>query len=274
MIQKFAIVGLPRSGTTYLATQISQYEGVYVMPELFWFHNYNSLLFEDFMNDIITHRLSQDRMLLYDKTDIEALPFTGNIACDLILVLEYIATMNNVRYIGINTPSNYEYLDELLFNEFRVISVERSLREIADSYNRVNWTRYGYIVPLARYRGYKRIIRKFSDRLLTVRFKTFESDSYLKIIFDFLGCDGELKKHKEIRRKLIKNVPWDDVHHERTRQKFDRKDYKMSLSDRQITLADYIEKNNGRFLEVKLITRPTLVLTYIYHLSLYLLFKK
>lgn len=274
MIQKFAIIGMPRSGTTFLASQISEYKGIYVMPELFWFHNYSAECFDDFINGIITHRLSQDKMLSYDVAEIYKLPYSGNVASDLTLLLDYIASRNNVKYIGVNTPSNYEYLADLLLVKFKVINVARTLREIADSYSRVNWTRHGYIVPLVRYRGYKKVISEFSDKLLTVRFETFESDGYLKTIFEFLGCHSEMEKHREIQRRIRKNVSWDDLHHERTREKFDRKDYETVLSIRQINLANYIEKNNGRFLEPELITRPVLIWTFIYYLSLYMLFRK
>lgn len=274
MIQKFAIIGIPRSGTTFLASQISQYKGIYVMPELFWFHNYSAESFDDFINGIINDRLSQDKMLSYDVAEILKLPYCGNVASDLTLFLDYIASRNNFKYIGVNTPSNYEYLSDLLLVKFKVINVARSLREIADSYSRVNWTRHGFIVPLVRYRGYKKVISEFSDKLITVRFELFETDDYLKTIFEYLGCHGEMEKHKEIQRRIRKNVSWDDQHHERTREKFDRKDYETVLSIRQLHLADYIENNNGRFLDAELITRPFLILTFIYYLSLHIFFRK
>lgn len=274
MIKKFAVVGLPRSGTTFLATQISQFDGIYVMPELFWFHKYNTVHFEDFIKEIITLRLSQDKMLLYNHTDIESLPFSGKSGRDLILFLEYIANMNKFRYIGINTPSNYEYLDELVSSDFQVINVERSLREIADSYSRVNWTRYGYIVPLVRYRSYKCITQVFEDRLLTIRFERFEDDYYLVEIFNFIGCDSHPVRHHEVQRKISKNAAWDDLHHKRTREKFDRSGYNTVLSNRQIELANYIERNDGIFLDIKLIRNPLLIFTYTYHLILYSFFGK
>jgi hypothetical protein len=228
----FSIVGLPRSGTTFLASYFSKFEKVYVCPELFWLMNYDLHGLDYTIKDVLSNRLVQDGNLKFDAAEIQRLPFTKRDAVgDLLILLKYLAVLNGLEYIGLNTPSNYYYTGNLLNRGFKVIIVTRKLSQIASSYSRISWVRNGYIVPLLRYPKFRRIVTIYSNDCYIVDYGSFHKGNTLLDCVKNTCDEMNLIERKFRNRNLVKiNDEWSKGHFDKSNKEFDLNVFTWKIS--------------------------------------------
>lgn len=201
------IVGMPRSGTTFLSNIVNSSREIFFGPETHvfsvyenWKRNSDCVPFNVFF---FSERNFFFKYFDFSKKEVDNLLKTTT-GAGPIEVLETIsifeASKSGSFRWGEKTPSHLENLNELLFSfpNAKVVNVLRDPRDIFDSIDRVNWNKSSKnaFVFCKRYSKYVNKMELNHPNVISVRYEDLLLDdkSELKRVFRFLDISFDESK--------------------------------------------------------------------------------
>lgn len=228
------VVGMPRSGTTLLASLLSSHTEVAISPET----DYFSLVWKPLSRtgglrdwhtvDLYLRRFFDQRTVRLMDLPVDdmmgqfhTLLRDGALSHSLMLssVLMLHAARSGKVIWGEKTPDHFMYVPAIksLFPNARIVSIVRDPRDIHLSLEHVPWSRGNTLNHAVQWRGYRSMAQHFTvlygDSFIEVRYEDLivDPEGTVRQVCERLGLRFEpdmLERYQEARLFDPKDEPW------------------------------------------------------------------
>lgn len=222
------IVGMPRSGTTLLASMLSAHSRIAICPETHYFDRYwKKCVRQDCLSNPVARRtyvegfLADPGLSAFGFGDSEKeqlrksmLSAAGHGAI-LSALLEAYAQRQGKDIAGEKTPGHIWYVERILetYPEARIVAMIRDPRDTILSLEALPWHYYGFLDSVAQWRSAARRVRAVACAGgLSLRFEDLITapQRELKRICTFIGVgyEAHMLDHREAANFDPKTEPW------------------------------------------------------------------
>lgn len=200
------ILGMPRSGTTMLASMLAKIENVYATPEsqfIQWLINTEESTFSLDKESIATKLLNDFQFKTYDLSlshkNLVSLIGSNAVATICNIVKEYAHRKNEDSFTWIeHTPENYIYAHQLLeqFPSAKFIIITRDPRGCFESHKKIFWgeksiQKFCYMWSHSNHCALA-FLSKYPQRCMKVQYETLldNPESNLSELLSFIDVDN------------------------------------------------------------------------------------